>query len=344
VAPLSQTPAANGSAAAGPVLITGAAGFAGSFLLEQLRASHAARAAETPAAAPRLIGWHHPSSTPSPQPHGTASSPDEWQAVDLVDPSSVHAAIAACRPSAVYHLAGLAHQGKSWQHVHDTLRVNALGTHHLLDALRQAGDGDTRVLVIGSATVYRPSDEPMDEDAAIGPVSPYGVSKLAQEMVGLQAFTLQGQPVIVSRSFNHIGPRQTSDYVAASFARQIAEIERGLKPPMLSVGNLSPRRDLMDVRDTVRAYQALMEHGQAGRVYNVCAGEAHAVREILDGLIAMSGVSVDVQIDPARQRSVDQPLVQGRYDRLTRETGWRPEFSWNQTLSDLLDYWRQQVR
>jgi GDP-4-dehydro-6-deoxy-D-mannose reductase len=314
--------------------VTGAAGFAGSHLLDLLKRD-----------GQPIMGWH----LHGPSPLDTASSPSDspfagvsWHAVDLTDRAAVRAAIAASRPAEVYHLAGAANQGASWDRTDESLRANALGTHHLLDALRREGVA-ARVLVIGSAAVYRPSQEPFGEESPIGPTSPYGVSKLAQEMTALQAFTLHGQAVMVARSFNHIGPRQTADYVAASFARQIAMIEAGQAEPVILVGNLEPRRDLMDVRDTVRAYRALMHRGEPGRAYNVCSGEAHAIRELLDGLLAHGSTPVEVRVDPARLRPVDQPLLVGRLDRITRETGWRPEISWSQTLADLLQDWRARL-
>jgi GDP-4-dehydro-6-deoxy-D-mannose reductase len=343
--------------APGSILVTGAAGFAGSHLLDLLR----------PGGRP-IVGWHHPSGAPPEDASGapdTSASPDTsdrgalapltWQGVDLTDRESVRAALEVCRPVEVYHLAGAADQGRSWNRTDEALRVNALGTEHVLDGLRRigltgAGDGAasaagaTRVLVIGSAAVYRPSDTAVGEDSPIGPVSPYGVSKLAQEMIALQAFELHGQPVMVARSFNHIGPRQSPDFVAASFARQVATIEAGLAPPVIDVGNLEPRRDLSDVRDTVRAYQALMQRGRPGRAYNVSSGHARPIRDILDGLLAQSGARVEVRVDPARLRPVDQPLVLGSYDRLAAETGWRPEVPWERTLADLLQDWRARVR
>jgi GDP-4-dehydro-6-deoxy-D-mannose reductase len=313
--------------------VTGAAGFAGSHLLDLIK----------PEGQP-ITGWHlhglHPlesSSKSRASFEGVA-----WSAVDLTNRDAVRAAIAACRPLEIYHLAGAANQGNSWDRTDESLRANALGTHHLLDALRRERV-DARVLVIGSAAVYRPKQEPFDEESAIGPTSPYGVSKLAQEMTALQSFTLYGQSVIVARSFNHIGPRQSADYVASSFARQIALIEAGQAPPVILVGNLDPRRDLTDVRDTVRAYRALMRRGEPGRAYNVCSGEAHAIRELLDGLLAHGSMKVDVHVDPSRLRPVDQPLLVGRLDRIARETGWRPEIAWTQTLADLLQDWRSRI-
>lgn len=265
--------------------------------------------------------------------------------MELLDPIAVREAIRQLRPAQVYHLAGAAAQGKSWDHVDETLRVNVMGTHHLLEALHSMSEAEKpRTLVIGSATIYRPSEQTLDEDAAIGPKSPYGLSKLAQEMVARQTFDHHGLPVMVARSFNHIGPRQGPGFVAADFARQIAEIEAGDAEPVMAVGNLSPRRDLMDVRDTAQAYVALMRAGQPGRAYNVCAGRAYAISELLDGLLRHSSVRVDVRVDPAKLRPVDQPLVLGSYARLARETGWAPQIPLDRTLVDLLDYWRTRQR
>jgi GDP-4-dehydro-6-deoxy-D-mannose reductase len=316
-----------------PILVTGAGGFAGSHLLDLIK--HGGQP---------ITGWHlhglHPLEGRSNS--RTSFEGVAWRAVDLTDRASVRAAIADCRPAEVYHLAGAANQGNSWDRTDESLRANALGTHHLLDALRRERV-DARVLVIGSAAVYRPMQEPFDEESPIGPTSPYGMSKLAQEMTALQSFTLHGQRVVVSRSFNHIGPRQSADYVASSFARQIAQIEAGLAPPVILVGNLEARRDLADVRDTVRAYRALMRSGEPGRAYNVCSGEAHAIRELLDGLLAHSTVKVEVRVDPSRLRPVDQPLLVGRLDRIRRETGWQPEIGWSRTLADLLEDWRARI-
>jgi GDP-4-dehydro-6-deoxy-D-mannose reductase len=321
------------SSSPGSILVTGAAGFAGSHLLDLLK----------PDGRP-ITGWHlhglHPlqgSATARPSFEGV-----DWRAVDLTNRDAVRAAIAESRPAEIYHLAGAANQGNSWERTDESLRANALGTHHLLDALRRERV-DARVLVIGSAAVYRPKQEPFDEASAIAPTSPYGMSKLAQEMTAFQSFTLHGQKIIVSRSFNHIGPRQAPDYVASSFARQIAQIEAGQAPPVILVGNLEARRDLTDVRDTVRAYRALMRRGEPGRAYNVCSGEAHAIRELLDGLLAHSTVNVDVRVDPSRLRPVDQPLLVGRLDRIKHETGWEPQIGWSRTLADLLQDWRTRV-
>jgi GDP-4-dehydro-6-deoxy-D-mannose reductase len=310
------------------VLVTGAAGFAGSHLLDVLR--HDDRP---------IVGWYHPG-TPKPDNDDPRVT---WQALELLDPIAVRQAIETLRPAQVYHLAGAAQQGKSWDRADEVLQVNVMGTQHLLDALAHA-NVPARTVVIGSSTIYRPSETALDEDAPIGPTSPYGLSKLAQELVAKQAFAHRQTPVLVARSFNHIGPRQGLGFVAADFAKQIVEIELGRAEPILSVGNLGARRDLMDVRDTARAYRALMRAGQPGRVYNVCAGRAHSMRELLDGLLRHSSVQVDVRVDPDKLRPIDQPLVLGSFERLARETGWQPEIPMDRTLADLLDYWRARLR
>lgn len=243
------------------------------------------------------------------------------------------------RPSAIYHCGGIADVGGSWADPARALQVNVLGTHHVLDGVRRAGL-DIPVLVTGSALVYRQSAEAIREDAAIGPSSPYAVSKLAQEMLALRA---DGHRVIVVRPFNHAGPGQSPAYVTSSFARQIAEIEAGLQPPVLQVGNLSSRRDITDVRDTVRAYHLLVQRRAGPGPYNVCCGRAYLVSELLELLMTMARVPVRIEVDPVRVRPIDNPVVLGDASRLARETGWTPEIPIERTLGDLLEYWRSRI-
>ena len=301
-------------------LVTGAAGFAGSHLVEHLLENEA-----------RVAAWGH-----GPIPSSLRSSDRIlWTAVDVTDPAAVEAALGETRPSAVYHCAGIADVHSTWSDSATALRVNVLGTHNLLNALERVAI-DAPVLITGSALVYKPSDAALSEDSPIGPASPYGVSKLAQELVGLAA---RGR-VIVARPFNHAGPRQAPAYVTSSFARQIAEAEAGIRQPVLEVGNLEARRDITDVRDTVRAYALLMQKGQAGRPYNVCRGEAFRVGDLLDALVRQSQAAIEVRTDPARLRPNDMPVVLGDPSRLERDTGWKPRIPIEQTLRDLLDYWR----
>ena len=312
-------------------LVTGATGFAGSHLVDLLLEQ-----ADAPAATePVITAWGNPNGAPITARHPAVA----WQAVDVLDRSSVRDAIVALQPSVIYHCAGAADVGTSFTNPLTPLRVNALGTHHVLDAVRVAGL-TTPVVVTGSATVYRASMDALDEDASIGPSSPYGVSKLAQEML---AFAVKTFPVLVARPFNHAGPRQGSAYVTSSFARQIAEIEAGLKSPVLSVGNLDARRDITDVRDTVRAYALLAAKGRPSRPYNVCSGRAYRIGDLLELLLGRARVRVAVASDPARMRPSDNPVLLGDPQRARRELGWQASIAIEDTLSDLLDYWRQHV-
>lgn len=305
-------------------LVTGAAGFAGSHLLDLLVSQSC-----------DVVAWHRSGSEVADARPGV-----RWRAVDLLHADAVTHAVAADRPLRVFHCAGAAHVGQAWERTTETLATNVLGTHHLLHALARHSP-EARVLVTSSAAVYAPSHDPMHEGQPLRPASPYGLSKLAQEMTGLGA--VGGPAVFIARPFNHIGPRQSPTFVSSGFARQIAEIEAGLKPPHIAVGNLEARRDLMDVRDTVRAYAAIVDRGIAERPYNVCSGRAIAVHDLLNSLLAKAQVPIDVVIDPSRYRPNDTPIVVGDGRRIEQELGWRPNRAIDETLDDLLDYWRQRV-
>ena len=315
----------------GVTLITGAAGFAGSHLLDLLNDSIADSGSS-------VVGWCRPGGT-LPPPRGSTVT---WEEVDLLERSSVVDAIARIRPSMVYHFAGAAHVGKAWEQTEKTLAINVRGTHHLLDGLCQAGAG-ARVLIPGSALVYRPANEALTEDHPLVPASPYGVSKLAQELLADHT-PAPGVQVTIARAFNHFGPRQDPAFSTSDFARQIASIEAGLQPPEISVGNLDARRDLTDVRDTVRAYRVIAERGEPRRAYNVCSGRAISIREVLDMLVALARVPIQVRVDPARFRPNDVPLLLGDPSRLRDELGWTPTIPLEQTLDDILQYWRQKER
>lgn len=308
-----------------PILVTGAGGFAGSHLLERLAADG------------DVVGWTRS------EPPAEVRRLAEWTRIDLLDRDRVRAAIAALRPATVYHCAGFPHVGASWQRSAEPLAGNVLATHHLLDALRRAG-ASCRVLVAGSATVYAPSPAPLREDDLVAPNSPYARTKLAQEQLCLRALTEDGLSVIVTRPFNHTGPRQRPDFAAPAMARQIALIERGVLPPQIKVGNLDAQRDLTDVRDTVRGYELLMQHGRPGEVYNVASGVARPIRTVVDMLVQRARVPVEVIVDPDRLRPLDTPIIVGDATRLRTATGWEPRIPFDTTLDDLLEYWRSRVR
>jgi GDP-4-dehydro-6-deoxy-D-mannose reductase len=306
----------------GPPLVTGASGFAGSHLVERLLQSHS-----------RVAAWAH-----NAVPEITRDTRVEWEPVDVLDAAAVRERIQALQPGVIYHCAGLPHVAESWRQADRALRVNAVGTHHLLEAVREVSP-DTRTVVVGSAMVYKPALRALREDDPVGPTDPYGISKLAQEMLGLRAAT----PVVVVRPFNHIGPRQAPAFVTSSFAKQVAEIEAGLAAPTLKVGNLDAARDMTDVRDTVRAYEALAADGTPGAVYNVCCGTAYRVGDLLDMLLALARVPISIEQDPTRLRPSDNPLVLGDTARIHDATGWRPRIPIQQSLQDLLDWWRARI-
>lgn len=305
----------------GPVLVTGATGFAGSHLVELLSAAH------------EVVAWGRAA------PGEGLARLARVQQVDLLDGERVEAAIRDVRPAAVFHCAGLPQVAESWGDSAAPLAVNVFGTHRLLEALR-LNRVQCRVLVTGSAHVYAPSPVPLKETDPIGPASPYALSKLAQEALARRAAAEDGIDLVVTRSFNHTGPRQTASFVAPSIARQVASIERGLQDPTVRVGHLDAVRDIMDVRDTVRAYAAAMASGVSGAIYNVASGAGRPVHDILDGLVARARVPVRIESDPARMRPSDIPVLVGDATRLRETTGWAPRVSFDQMLDDLLAYWR----
>lgn len=309
----------------GPTLVTGAAGFAGSHLLDQLSADGV-----------DTVGWFRPGSDAPRDVPGV-----RWQAVELLDAALVRQALRDIRPAVIFHCAGAAHVGQSWDTTTNTYRINVLGTHHLVEAVREHAP-DAKLLITSSALVYGPSLEAVDETHPLTPNNPYGLSKIAQELVGTAR---GGHPLTyIARPFNHFGPRQDATFVSAAFAKQIAEIEAGLAPPEIHVGNLTAQRDLTDVRDTVRAYRLIVAGGEPHRPYNVCRGAALVIQDLLEMLVAQSTVDVKVVVDPARYRPNDTPIVLGNPARAVSELGWTPRIPLEQTLRDLLDYWRATVR
>jgi len=314
----------------GPILVTGASGFAGSHLVDQLLADEDAVVVAWDRSVGRALARRRPDGRDA-----------RTLTIDLLNRDAVAAALSDLRPSLIFHCAGAAQVASAWRDTTAALETNVLGTHYLIEAVRQARLGP-RVLVTGSALVYRASTAPLTEDSPIGPSNPYGVSKLMQELVALDA-AREGLPVVLVRPFNHIGPRQQPSFAASSFARQIALAEAGRLAPVLKVGNLDARRDLTDVRDTVRAYRLLARDGRPGRPYNVCSGYAPSMGEILDRLRSLARIPVGIEVDPELLRPSDNPIIVGDARRLRDETGWQPAIPLDETLRDLLDYWRASV-
>jgi GDP-4-dehydro-6-deoxy-D-mannose reductase len=227
-----------------------------------------------------------------------------------------------------------------------TLENNIRSQLNVLESVVQLGLA-SRVLVVGSAEEYglvTEADQPIDEETPLRPANPYAVSKIAQDYLGLQYWLSNGVRAIRVRSFNHIGPRQRQGFVAADFAAQIAEIEAGQRLPKMTVGALDVARDFSDVRDVVRGYFLAMTQGEPGEVYNLGAGQAFTICRLLDTLIRYSGREIEVVQDPGRMRKVDIPTIMADCSKLRARTGWQAEIPFEQSLRDVLDYWREQVR
>ena len=264
---------------------------------------------------------------------------------DLRNARWVSEVVQQVQPDIAMHLAAWSDVGGSWQQPWATYELNIQCQLYLLEALCQIKP-DCRTLIVSSNEVYgrvQPADLPIDERVPFRPHTPYGVSKLAQDMMGQQYWLSHQLPVIRARSFNHIGPGQSADFAASAFARQIAEIEAGQSAPVVRVGNLEAERDFTDVRDVVRAYWLALTLGKAGEVYNVGSGESRPVRWLLDTLLALTSHEITIATDPARLRPSDIPVSVCDNRKLIAQTGWQLQYDLRTTLHDVLTYWRGQV-
>ena len=257
--------------------------------------------------------------------------------LDVNDALSLADAVAAARPDAVYHLAGLTDVGDSWERPAAFFRTNAGGTFNLLDAARRC-DTLPRVLFVSSSEVYgrvEPDQLPISEEAPLRPVSPYAATKAASEMLAVQAHVGWGLDVVRARPFNHVGPGQSAAFVVPAVAGRIVDAQRSGRGEV-RVGNVSSRRDFTDVRDVVRAYRLLVERGEPGEAYNVCSGREVAVGDVVRQLLALSGAEVEVRPDPLLMRAADVPVVRGDPSRLRAATGWEPSIPLEESLGDVM--------
>ena len=264
---------------------------------------------------------------------------------DLRDPSAARHVIRDVRPDRVFHLAAQSYVPTSWLVPGETLSGNVLGQLNLFEAVREF-DRPIRIHVAGSSEEYGlvlPADTPIREDCQLRPLSPYGVSKVAQDLLAYQYWQSYRLHVVRTRGFNHTGPRRGEVFMTSSFARQIAEIEKGLREPVVLVGNLDSVRDFTDVRDMVQAYWLALDRGVPGDVYNICSGRGHTARQVLDILLDLAHVKVTVREDPARMRPSDVTLLVGDCSKFQSITGWRPTIPFEVTLKDLLEHWRKRV-
>jgi GDP-4-dehydro-6-deoxy-D-mannose reductase len=265
---------------------------------------------------------------------------------DLTDAASVQRALGDIQPDRVVHLAAQTEVSTSWDAPAQVMTNNVVGQIHLLEGLRALRPAP-RILIAGSSEEYglvHPDELPIRETNPLRPLSPYAVSKVAQDLLGYQYAHSFRMPLVRARAFNHTGPRQSERFVLSNFAKQIAMIEAGLKAPVLRVGNLDARRDVSDVRDIVRGYWLLLEQGEPGEVYNLCAGRENTIADLLRLLLGLTSASIRIEADPERLRVCDVPILRGDSTACERRTGWRAERSLERTLKDLLDDWRARIR
>jgi len=264
---------------------------------------------------------------------------------DIKDYVSLKKCLKDARPDTIFHLAAQSFVPTSWRLPAETLSINTVGQVNLFEAVLDLGL-TPRIQVAGSSEEYgqvNPDEIPMKETNPLRPLSPYAVSKVGQDLLGYQYFRSYGLHIVRTRGFNHTGPRRGEVFVTSNFAKQIADIEKKKRPAVIYVGNLEAKRDFTDVRDMVRAYWLSLEKGQAGEVYNIGTGRAYAMKDVLDMLLALSKVKVKVEVDPARLRPSDVPILMPDVSKFMNLTGWKPEIPFAQTLADLLDYWRERA-
>lgn len=338
------------------VLITGITGFAGSHLMDYLlsdqpdvqlfgtyrrrsRLDHVAHVAD------KLHMIEPGVASVATLEHAFQSDKVNLVECELLDAFSTNKLISSVRPDLIFHLAAQSHVPASWNAPASTLQDNVIGQVNLFEAVRSAGI-DPLIQIAGSSEEYGmvyPDEVPMKESNPLRPLSPYAVSKVAQEMLAYQYRQSYGIKSIVSRGFNHSGPRRGENFVDSSFARQVALIEKGKHEPVIYVGDLSSKRDFTDVRDMVRAYWLLLQKGKPGEVYNIGSGNTRPMQEVLDKILAISKVEVEVRVDPTRLRPSDVMILWADVSKFMDATGWKPTIPYEQTLSDMLDYWRERV-
>jgi len=312
------------------VLITGADGFVGqhlaAFLLEQEGLEVLGLDLRTPG-------------------EGGPWNACEYEICDILDRAQVFSHIAGFRPDYVFHLAAQSSVRRSWEDPGLTYKIALTGQANVFDALREA-DLDARVHVACSSEEYgkvKEEELPIREDHPLRPASPYALSKVMQDFHAVFAHQAYGTKAVVTRAFNMIGPGQSPDFVVSDFARQIAEAEAGRREPVMRVGNLEARRDFSDVRDLVGHYWRLLGEGEPGEVYNVCSGSDHSIAEILEMLLSMSETPIRVEVDPARLRKSDIPVLRGDNGKMRALTGSIPDRPLEETLRDVLAYWRREL-
>lgn len=266
----------------------------------------------------------------------------EWRLLNVLDLDATSDLICDIKPDVVFHLAAQSSAHISWKQPQETMSVNINGTVNLLEVIR-LNVPETLVLLIGSSEEYgiiKENENPINEDQKLRPANPYAVSKLAQNHIGRVYAKAYGMKILMTRSFNHIGPGQDERFVISDFSKRIVDMEKGLVEKVLKVGNLKAKRDFSDVRDIVKAYYLIAQKGEFGKTYNVGSGYSVSIQELLDKIIQLSDVCPRIEVDPNRLRPSDVPTIQCDYTELKSDTGWTPEFTIEESLVDILEYWR----
>jgi GDP-4-dehydro-6-deoxy-D-mannose reductase len=313
------------------ILITGASGFIGTHLIEYFSTGKNVEIWGLTRQQTDLLSVRKPKA--------------HWIQVNLSDRTKLAEVFKQILPDVIYHLAGQAHVASSWEEPAETVSANVINQIHLLEALRETCLRPT-VLIAGSSEEYgqvEVKDLPVHENTPFRPLSPYAVSKVAQDLMAYQYFRSYGFRVIRTRAFNHTGPGRPDSYAISGFSKQIAKIEAGVIEPVLHVGNLKAMRDYLDVRDVVCAYDLAVKKGQPGEAYNICSGKAHSIEDMVAMLLELSSVKIRIQQDPNRLRPSDIPVIYGDVSKFHKDTGWEPKIPFCQTMLDLLNYWRQEV-
>jgi GDP-4-dehydro-6-deoxy-D-mannose reductase len=310
------------------VLITGATGFIGSYLMELCAAQ-----------GDDVTGT---SLQPTTRPEDTAAFADRTRRMDINGFEQVLSVLRDVKPDVIYHLAAQSYPALSWSAPIETFNTNVIGSTNLFEAVKALGLNPRIVVACSSAQygIVRQEDVPVPESHPQKPVHPYGVSKAAKEMLTVQYALNDGIQGIPARIFNTTGPRKTGD-VCADFTQRMVRIERGLEAPVLKVGNLTTLRALSDVRDTAAALMALAAKGRAGEAYNVSASKTILMQDVLNRVVELGKVKVSVEQDPALMRPTDEPVIFGDSTKLTSETGWTAKYDIRQTIGDMMDYWRK---
>jgi len=314
-------------------LITGITGFAGSHVAEYLLSLKNAE----------VFGIYRWRSRTENIEH--IASKIKFFECDSKDAISVREVIKKVKPDRIYHLAAQSYVPMSWVAPAETLSNNIISEVNLFEAVR-AEVRDCRIQIAGSSEEYGlvlPNEIPIKETNSLRPLSPYGVSKVAQDLLGYQYFKSYKMNIVRTRAFNHTGPRRGEVFATSNFAKQIAEIEKGKREPVIYVGNLEAVRDFTDVRDVAVAYYLSLEKGEMGEVYNICSGNGHKIKEMLNLLLSLTKHKIEVKPDPKRMRPSDVELLIGDSTKFRQKTGWQPNIPFETTMSDLLNYWRERL-